>query len=195
MMSDPVFTTGEVAKYTGVNFRTVIRWIERGDLAGYKLPGRGDHRVTLPALLAFMAQHQIPVPSEFTQRHKRVLVVDDDVAMAHSFTRCLKQDGWSTRVALDGFEAGLALGQWQPSLMILDLKMPKMDGLKVLQLTRVNFTSAQLKILVVSAQGMDKLNTALDMGADDILEKPMEKEPFMKVVRDWFGREDEYRSV
>jgi len=195
MMSDPVFTTGEVAKYTGVNFRTVIRWIERGELSGYKLPGRGDHRVTLSALLSFMADHQMPMPSEFTQHHKKVLVVDDDAAMANSFVRFLKQDGWLTQVALDGFEAGLALGQWQPSLMILDLKMPQMDGLKVLQLTRTNFTPAQLKILVVSAQGMDKLQSAIDMGADDILEKPIEKEPFMKVIRHWFGREDEFRSV
>ena len=43
VVSEPVYTTGEIAKFVGVNFRTVIRWIERGQLDGYKLPGRGDH--------------------------------------------------------------------------------------------------------------------------------------------------------
>lgn len=182
MMSDPVFTTGEVAKYTGVNFRTVIRWIERGELVGYKLPGRGDHRVPLAALLVFMQAHHMPVPSEFIKRQKRVLVVDDDPAMANAMVRLLKLDGWDTQVALDGFEAGLALGQCHPSLMILDLKMPYMDGFKVLQLTRNKFALQSLRILVVSAQGENELNKALTMGADAVLEKPFIKEQFLAVI-------------
>jgi len=185
-MSDPVFTTGEVAKYTGVNFRTVIRWIERGELTGYKLPGRGDHRVTLSALLEFMHAHQMPVPGEFVNHQKRVLVVDDDLAMANSMARFLKPEGWETQVALDGFEAGLALGQFHPGLMILDLKMPYMDGFKVLQLTRKKFNLQQLRILVVSAQGEDELNKALKMGADGVLEKPFVKEQFLDVINQWY---------
>ncbi len=113
----------------------------------------------------------MPVPSEITQSHKRALLVEGDVAMAHNFSPLLKQDGWSAAVVSNGFEAGLALGQWQPSLLILDLKIPKLDGLKVLQLTRVNYTLAQLKIQLMWTQGVDELQTALDMEADDLLEK------------------------
>ncbi len=40
-----VLTTGEAARICGVNFRTVLRWIDRGLLPAYKLPGRGDRRV------------------------------------------------------------------------------------------------------------------------------------------------------
>jgi len=137
----------------------------------------------------------MPVPSEITQSHKRALLVEGDLATAHNFSPLLKQDGWSTAVVSDGFEAGLPLGQWQPSLLILDLKIPKLDGLKVLQLTRVNYTLAQLKIQLMWTQGVDELQTALDMEADDLLEKNMEKEPFMKAVRRWFGRGNEHRSV
>jgi len=188
-LSEAVFTTGDVARHTGVNFRTVIRWIERGELQGYKLPGRGDHRVTLSALLEFMHIHNIPIPEEFLPKQKKALVVDDDPAMAKSLVRLLKRHGWQTQVALDGFEAGLALGQFQPSLMTLDLKMPYMDGFKVLQLTRDKFSLESLRILVVSAQGTEDLNKALFNGADGVLEKPFENEQFLKVIHGWFREE------
>jgi excisionase family DNA binding protein len=46
-------TTGEAAKYCGVNFRTVIRWIERGHLDAYKLPGRGDNRIPVDTFVDY----------------------------------------------------------------------------------------------------------------------------------------------
>ncbi|MDO6805884.1 helix-turn-helix domain-containing protein, partial [Wenyingzhuangia sp. 1_MG-2023] len=55
-----VLTTGEVAKYCGVNFRTVIRWIERGHLEAYKLPGRGDNRVPVAGFVRFLQSNEMP---------------------------------------------------------------------------------------------------------------------------------------
>lgn len=57
-------TTGEVAKYCGVNFRTVIRWIEKGYMKAYKLPGRGDNRVPIDSLIDFLKQNNMPIPAE-----------------------------------------------------------------------------------------------------------------------------------
>ena len=116
-----------------------------------------------------------------------MLVVDDDPAMANSMVRPLKQGGWVTQVALDGFEAGQALGQFRPGLMILDLKMPYMNGFKVLQLARKKFNLQQLRILVASVQGEDDLNKALKKGADGVLEKPFIKEHFPDVINQWLG--------
>ena len=181
-MTEQVFTTGEVAKYVGVNFRTVIRWIERGELEGYKLPGRGDHRVTKGHLLAFMHKHKMPIPEELQEQSKRALVVDDDVPMAKAIFRVLKRAGWQVEMAHDGFEAGLLLASFKPSLMTLDLKMPYMDGFKVLQLTREKFALDQLKILVVSAQDQSELESALEQGADGILAKPFENHELIQAV-------------
>lgn len=55
-------TTGEIAKFCGVNFRTVIRWIEKGYMSAYKLPGRGDNRVTIDEFLRFLESNNMPVP-------------------------------------------------------------------------------------------------------------------------------------
>lgn len=187
-MSEPVYTTGEVAKFTGVNFRTVIRWIERGELDGYKLPGRGDHRVTKSSVLAFMALHQIPVPSELSGTQRRALVVDDDVPMASAIARVLKRDGWEVKIANDGFEAGMILSAFQPSLLTLDLRMPSMDGFTVLALTRSTPGFEKLRILVISAQGKKDLDMAIKKGADEVLAKPFENEHLLTIVDNWFTK-------
>lgn len=67
MLERQVLTTGEIAKYCGVNSRTVIRWIERGHLRAYHLPGRGDSRVEVQDFLDFLRRHQMPVPEEFQE--------------------------------------------------------------------------------------------------------------------------------
>jgi excisionase family DNA binding protein len=176
VVTEPVYTTGDVAKFTGVNFRTVSRWIERGELAGYKLPGRGDHRVPKRGLLEFMLLHSMPIPSELLAVEQKALIVDDDIAMANAIARVLKRDGWEVRTAQDGFEAGMQLMSFNPSLLTLDLRMPQMDGLTVLALTRNQFKSHQLKILAISAQGQNELKKALDSGADGALSKPFEND-------------------
>ena len=65
-MEKMAFTTGEVASYCGVNFRTVIRWIKRRQLNAYQLPGRGDNRITRDDLVAFMKKYNIPIPREIS---------------------------------------------------------------------------------------------------------------------------------
>ena len=179
---ESIYTTGDVAKFTGVNFRTVIRWIERGELEGYKLPGRGDHRVRHSDLLAFMLKNAIPLPEQWLSQTKKALIVDDDVAMAQAIARVFKRQHWDVQVAHDGFEAGLILGEFKPNVMTLDLKMPYMDGFNVLSLTREKFEEQGLVIIVISAQSKAELKKALAMGADFILEKPFENEQLKSII-------------
>lgn len=179
---ESIYTTGDVAKFTGVNFRTVIRWIERGELEGYKLPGRGDHRVRHNDLLAFMVKNSIPLPEQWQDQTKKVLIVDDEIAMSQAIARVFKRSGWDTQVVHDGFEAGLLLGEFKPDVMTLDLKMPYMDGFSVLSLTREKFQDQGLVIIVISAQGQQDLKKALNLGADFILEKPFENEQLKSII-------------
>lgn len=185
-MSEPVYTTGDVAKLVGVNFRTVIRWIDRGDLEGYKLPGRGDHRVTQSSLLAFIHKHNMPVPDELktsSESSKSVLVVDDEKAMAQAIARVFKRDGWKVYTASDGFQAGALLMEHKPPLMTLDLRMPGMDGFSVLEFTRKHLSSDRLKVLVISAQPKADLRKAIDLGANDALEKPFDNQELLSAAK------------
>ena len=69
-----------------------------------------------------------------------------------------------------------------PALMTLDLQMPGMDGLKVIEYVRDRPHLARLKILVVSALPENKLQQALSAGADDVLSKPFKPETLLEKV-------------
>jgi len=184
MTDKKTLTTGDIAKYCGVNFRTVIRWIERGHLKAHQLPGRGDNRVEVPDFLAFLRAHDMPIPEEFLDRSARVLIVDDDPAMSAAIQRTLKRAGFETRVASDGFRAGTLLGTFLPGVMTLDLRMPGIPGLDVLKFVRLAERLKDIRILVVSAMPRKDLDAALAAGADDVIEKPFRNPELLeKVVR------------
>jgi excisionase family DNA binding protein len=170
-MTEPLTTT-EAARLCGVSFRTVIRWIERNELQAYRLPGRGDYRVPATELSRFMRVHGIPEPTETPAGPKRIMVVDDEPAMASAIKRVLTRAGFETIVAGDGFSAGSMLHTFKPQAMTLDIRMPRIDGLSVLRFLRELPPPFPLKVLVVSGDSEARLREALDLGAHGVLAKP-----------------------
>ncbi len=189
MDASAVLTTGQVARYCGVHFRTVLRWIEAGKLKAYALPGRGDHRVRVESFLAFLAEHHIPVPDDFAPHPNRVLVVDDDIRMARSMGRVLTRAGYEVELAEDGFEAGKFLHTFRPAVMTLDLQMPGVNGHDVLEFLRNTKTieHSRLKVLVVSGASSAAIAEAIRLGADGWLAKPFENEELLRSIQALFG--------
>lgn len=182
-MSDKkVLTTGQVAEYCGVNFRTVIRWIGKGHLKSYKLPGRGDNRVEVVHFLEFLKQNKIPIPEEFKDDLNKVLIVEDTPEMAKSIARTLKRKGYEVEIASDGLKAGVLLSTFNPTVMTLDLMMPGLNGLEVLDYVKSNENLSKIKILVISALGIDALEDAIAKGADNYLQKPFESSDLVEAV-------------
>jgi len=184
------YTTGQVAKLCDVSQRTVINWIERGALAARKLPGRGDRRVDFDALREFMLQHTLPLPEAWEASGEqvnndggaRVLVVDDDVSVASSIRRVLYSDGLKVEVVHDGFAAGFALARHMPEVMILDLNMPGLNGLKVLEMMRDKGVDT-VKVLVLSAAQPEELNKARELGASCVMSKPFDNDELLAQVK------------
>ena len=184
MKAKKVLTSGEVARLCNVNFRTVLRWIERGQLAAYKLPGRGDNRIRMEDFLEFVAANQMPVPEEFRPNNQRILVVDDEAHMARSIKRALKREGYEVKTASDGFRAGTFLGTFTPAVVTLDLQMPGLTGFDVLSFIRQTSGLEEVRILVVSGLDDANLNRAMAEGADDVLSKPFSNENLISKVKD-----------
>jgi len=183
-----VLTSSEAARLCGVSFRTVIRWIQRGQLQAYKLPGRGDHRVPMAELRRFMRANGIPEPPELQRNMpRRILIAEDEPNMARAMTRALTSAGFATVSAGDGFQAGLLLYSYQPGLMILDIRMPAVDGLTVLRTLRDNPLPFPCKVLVVSGEPQARLQEALALGADGVLAKPFANEELLAAVHRLYG--------
>lgn len=189
MKATKVLTSGDVAKLCNVNFRTVLRWIERGDLSAYKLPGRGDSRIRIDDFLEFLADHQMPVPEGFRPEQRKVLVVDDEAHMARSIRRVLMKEKYEVKIANDGFRAGTYLGTFAPSVVTLDLQMPGLSGFDVLSFIRQTSGLEKVRILVVSGLDEDSLKEALSAGADDYLTKPFRNEDLAAKVNSLMASE------
>ncbi len=101
---------------------------------------------------------------------QRILVADDEPPIRRALTTALRGHGYDVETAEDGEDALARLATWAPDALVLDLVMPKVDGLEVLRQAR---TWSAMPIIVLSARGheADKV-TALDLGADDYLTKP-----------------------
>ena len=105
---------------------------------------------------------------------KRLLLIEDDVDFVTSLADLLSKEGYHVCTALTG-QAGLeAYEDLRPHLILLDLALPDIDGLQVLQSLR---ESSNLPILIVSASDNDTTKVrALEMGADDYVTKPFHPE-------------------
>jgi len=176
-----VFKTSDVAKICGVHLRTVIRWIERGELTAYKLPGRGDNRITEENLVAFLKKNGLPVPAELKQ-HERVLIIDDDPSMSTTLQLVIQRSGYETAIAHDGFQAGRLLTGFKPTLITLDLKMPGMNGFNVIEFIRQQEDLASIKILIISALDESELIQAVEIGADAYLQKPFKNKILLEHI-------------
>ena len=105
----------------------------------------------------------------------KILVVEDDLQVARQIEASLKTAGYVVEVVHDG-EEGLYLGNNESfDAAILDLGLPKMDGIKVLQEWRANDRSMPVMILTARDTWREKVN-GLRAGADDYLAKPFEVE-------------------
>ncbi len=180
-------TTGEIASFCGVHYRTVLRWIEAGQLSAYKLPGRGHHRIAIDDFLTFLKNNNIPVPDEFSDVKKSILIIEDEQAMANAIARVLKNSNYKLVMADNGFRAGVLLSSLQPELITLDINIPGLDGMQVLEFIRASKNLENTKVLVISALEISKLEKTLIYGADGYLTKPFDNDDLLTSVSKLLG--------
>lgn len=105
-----------------------------------------------------------------------VLVVDDDELLAKTIQAVLEDNGYNTHVVFSGEEAEQFLLEKKPALITLDIQMPGISGIDILE--RFNGTQilAGVKIILLSGMPADQLMIGVVGGADWVLEKPVDLE-------------------
>jgi two-component system response regulator MprA len=112
----------------------------------------------------------------------RILVVDDDRAVRESLRRSLSFNGYSVALAQDGLEALDLISSDRPDAVVLDVMMPRLDGLEVCR--QLRSTGDDLPILVLTARdSVSERVAGLDAGADDYLPKPFALEELLARMR------------
>jgi two-component system, OmpR family, response regulator MprA len=116
-----------------------------------------------------------------TMSRPRVLVVEDDVDIAGVLRRSLDKEGYQVRVAGDGESALEESSLFEPDAVVLDLGLPKLDGVEVCRRLR---SDGDVPILMLTARdGLDSRIEGLDSGADDYLVKPFERDELLARLR------------
>ena len=112
----------------------------------------------------------------------RILVVEDEIALSEALEEILRKNKYSVDLAHDG-ESGLAHGlSGIHDLIILDIMLPRMDGLTVLRRLRKASVATPVILLTAKGEVSDKV-AGLDSGADDYLPKPFATEELLARVR------------
>ncbi len=111
----------------------------------------------------------------------RVLVVEDDTDIADVLRRSLRNEGYEVKTSADGVEALDVAAGFVPDLVVLDLGLPRLDGVEVCRRLRKD-GDVPILMLTARAETEDRV-TGLDSGADDYLVKPFERQELLARIR------------
>lgn len=117
----------------------------------------------------------------------KILLVDDEQAVRESLKRSLRFNGYDVEQAEDGEKALEAIAMHRPDLVILDVMMPKLDGLGVCRILREQGDHTPVLMLTARDDVADRVG-GLDAGADDYLPKPFALEELMARIRSLLRR-------
>jgi len=178
-----VFTTGEVAQICKVSQQTVIRCFDSGRLKGFRVPGSRFRRIPREALVSFMKANQIPL-NHLDSGKKRILVVDDDAAIVEMLNDLLDRDGrFEVRTASSGYMAGIVTEQFRPDVMLLDFKLPDINGNAVCRTIRADPNYEHMKIIAMSGVAdPDEVEELRSAGADEFIRKPFVIDAMIKRI-------------
>ncbi|OIK01110.1 response regulator transcription factor [Streptomyces colonosanans] len=121
-------------------------------------------------------------PAEGDRESQRILIVDDEPAVREALQRSLAFEGYDTAVAVDGADALEKATGYRPDLVVLDIQMPRMDGLTAARRMRGAGTTTPILMLTARDTVGDRV-TGLDAGADDYLVKPFELDELFARIR------------
>lgn len=106
------------------------------------------------------------------QTKKKILVVEDEEILLTALREELEGGGYSTEGAVDGVEGLGKVKSYKPDLILLDLLMPKMDGMEMLQKLKENSETRDLPVVILTnLSDYEKISEALSLGAMDYLVK------------------------
>jgi two-component system, OmpR family, response regulator len=185
-----IYSALEVANICGVVNQTAINWIKNGHLKAFTTPG-GQYRIYAEDLLEFLTSRGMRVPSEVEEvanrEKKQLLIVDDDENLNNMLRMLFEKQipEFDILQAFDGFEAGKMIAEHGPTVIVLDMNLPGVDGHRLLRTIKEDTSLNHPKIVSISGiEGeIADRERILEEGADVFLEKPVDTTRIVEAVR------------
>lgn len=178
-------STFAIAKMLHVDPGSVANWIDQDLLKAHRTPG-GHRRVAKEDLIKFLREHKMPIPAELDAVPTRVVIVDDEPSITQLISWAIKSAMPDCEVveAHDGFRAGTIVATLRPDVVILDLKMPGMDGYEVCRLIKDQEATSQTDVLAMTAYpSPESVKKIMDCGARVCLTKPLNMEVLLNEIK------------
>jgi len=190
-------TTGEAAKICGVKLNTIKNWIRNGDLSAIQTPG-GHWRIPHAQFMVFVEKFNTPMThARSEQTANRILVIDDEISAHELVTESLHMHcpDYDVHSAHDGYSGLIAIGRLQPDLIILDIMMPDINGLEIIQhLKAADSPLPGAKVIAITGALDRKLvvNRILQAGVEALLFKPLEIDGLIDSVHRALGHVNQH---
>jgi len=184
-MTPDTFTTGQAAKICGVSIMTLKRWLAKGEMAGYRLPGSGDWRITRDELRRFMERNDMPVERlEAGEPKRRILVAEDQPELLEYVRTALLPD---SRLEVQcmrttGFEACLSAGLLKPDLVVIGLLKSSSDGFQLARTIRKHPAMSETKVLFTNGCNRPECLRNMKALGHSFLLRPVEKEQLISAI-------------
>jgi len=177
-------STFRIAKMLHVDPGSVANWIDQDLLVAHRTPG-GHRRVTVEDLLGFLREHKMPIPEELGTVPTRILIVDAEPAITRMIARAVQNahPDFEVTEAHDGFRAGQIVATLKPDVVILDLKMPGMDGYEVCRLIKSQEATKHTEVIAMTAYSSpENFRRIQECGARICLAKPLDMDTLLAEV-------------
>ncbi len=193
-MAKKALSTNQAAQLCGVHRTTIINWVKEGKIRAYVTAG-GHRRILPEDMVRFVESYRIPIP-EGKLAEKKLLIVDDDKEALDELSDALSGNGFVIECASDGFEAGKKIYKKKPDLILLDFRMPNLDGFELCKLLQQDEETSGIPIIAVTAlQSREDRYRIMKSGVIDYLSKPIDVEYLLKAVKRLLKIEEEMTSL
>lgn len=145
-------SVGQVAEICRVSKKTVLNWIYDGAMKAFTTYG-GHYRVWPANIRKFLDTTGMDIPFDYVEdRTTHILIIDDDYDFSTLLKTAIMAELPDVDVTTtdDGYEGLMLIGEVKPQLVVLDIKMPKLDGFQVLELLKSKRAEQNTKVLVIT---------------------------------------------
>ncbi len=168
-----IYSITQAAALCKLNRVTLWRWIRSGKLRAYQTP-TGQYRIKQEDLESFIQNDLSYLQTDLPDNHPTILIIDDDPQFRKLVRKIVANDRFDIEEAGNGFEAGLKIIKHMPSILILDLFMPEIDGFAICRQVKSDPNTRAIRIIVVTGAGSPETEEKVrQLGADAYFTKPV----------------------